>query len=97
MVALESFTVNLQPEDGEQYLQVAITLQLKDEDGKNKLIARMPSLRSRYIEILSTKRRSQLESVAGKRVLAKELVAAAGEILGPEKVTEALYTSFIIQ
>jgi len=97
MVVLEAFTVNLQPEQGEQYLQVAITLQVKDASAQNSLVARMPAVRSRYIEILSSKRKSELDSVSGKQALAKQLVVAAGEMLGPGKVTDALFTSFITQ
>jgi flagellar FliL protein len=100
-VPLEQFTVNLQPEDGEQYLQIQFTLQvptLKDVDVIKNNMARV---RSRVLLLLSAKKASELSTVEGKAQLTKELIATLkvpfadkGE---PQPINDVLYTSFIIQ
>ena len=100
-VPLEQFTVNLQPENGDQYLQIQFTLQvptLKDVDVIKNNMARV---RSRVLMLLSAKKASELSTVEGKAALTRELIAALkvpfadkGE---PQMITDVLYTSFIIQ
>ncbi len=100
-VPLEQFTVNLQPEDGEQYLQIQFTLQvptLKDVDVIKNNMARV---RSRVLLLLSAKKASELSTVEGKAALTKELIATLkvpfAEKGEPQMITDVLYTSFIIQ
>ena len=100
-VPIESFTVNLQPENGEQYLQIAFTLQVASSEEMETIKVNMPKVRSRLLLLLSGKKASELNTVEGKQQLAAEIVAQVNqpfEEKGPEQdVTDVLFTAFIIQ
>ncbi len=100
-VPIEAFTVNLQPENGDQYLQIAFTLQVSNEKQGEEIKANMAKVRSRVLLLLSGKKASEISSVEGKKLLATEIIAALklpfvdkGE---PQQVSDVLYTAFIIQ
>ena len=104
---LDSFTVNLQSENGDKYLQTSITLQLKNEEQINYYKANMPQLRSRVILLLSSKSSDELLTNDGKLKLIDEIIKKVelpynkGE-LSPEEVEEHKvlgvdFTSFMIQ
>ena len=100
-VPIDSFTVNLQPENGEQYLQIAFTLQVSNAEEMEAIKLNMPKVRSRLLLLLSGKKASELNTVDGKQQLAAEIVAQVNqpfEEKGPEQdVTDVLFTAFIIQ
>ncbi len=83
-VALDSFTVNLQPEAvGSQYLQIGITLKIAGQVMADKLKEQMPEVRSSLLLALSAKRASELLLPEGKIKLAQELLMAVMQILDP--------------
>jgi len=87
-VPLEQFTVNLQAEDGQQFLQTAMTLKVTDPDVAEAIKTQMPEVRSRVLFLLSSKKPSQLSSLEGKNKLVAELiqeVEAALPVLKPKK------------
>ena len=100
-VPLEQFVVNLQPENGDQYLQVAFTLQVPSQKDGEQIKANMAKVRSRVLLLLSGKKASEISSVDGKRQLAKEIVAILNQPFvdkgEPQKVNDVLFTAFIIQ
>ena len=100
-VPIEQFTVNLQPENGEQFLQVAFTLQVSGVDQEEAIKTNMPKVRSRLLLLLSGKKASELNTGEGKKQLATEIIEqvnAPFESKGSEQeVTDVLFTSFIIQ
>ena len=100
-VPIDSFTVNLQPENGEQYLQIAFTLQVSNAEEMEAIKLNMPKVRSRLLLLLTVKKASELNTVDGKQQLAAEIVAQVNqpfEEKGPEQdVTDVLFTAFIIQ
>jgi flagellar FliL protein len=100
-VNVESFTVNLQPEHGDQYLQVAFTLQVEGPEQVELIKANMAKVRSRVLLLLSGKKASEISTVEGKQQLAGEILAAVNEPFVPrgdeQEVTDVLFTSFIIQ
>jgi flagellar FliL protein len=100
-VAVEPFTVNLQPEHGDQYLQVAFTLQVEGPEQVELIKANMAKVRSRVLLLLSGKKASEISTVEGKQQLAGEILAAVNEPFVPrgdqQEVTDVLFTSFIIQ
>jgi flagellar protein FliL len=85
-VVLEPFTLNLQREEGDQFLQVGITLKVMEPEGKSELEEKiklhMPEIRSRLLLMLSNKRASELAPVEGKKKLAQEIVAETSAVLG---------------
>jgi flagellar FliL protein len=100
-IAVEPFTVNLQPEHGDQYLQVAFTLQVDSPEQVELIKANMAKVRSRVLLLLSGKKASEISTVEGKQQLAGEILAAVNapfEEHGDEQeVSDVLFTSFIIQ
>ena len=100
-VALEPFTVNLQPEIGEQYLQVGLTLKVEDEANIALLKLHMPEVRSRLLMLLSSKKSSEISTSEGKRKLSDEIIAQVKEPLAvnspPQSVSGVFFTSFVIQ
>ena len=98
-LALETFTVNLQ--EGDQYLQIDITLQVADQVQVDAIKLHMPRVRSRLLELLSSKHAEELASAEDKQKLAQKIKAqinlpfyAKGK---PQQVDDVLFTSFVIQ
>ena len=102
---LETFTVNLVPEEGDQFLQVGITVELEDATDGERLKSFMPKVRNQITLLLSSKKASELTSKEGKEQLAEELRYTINDILNPAPkgkkaetpIKEVLFTSFIIQ
>lgn len=100
-VPIESFTVNLQPENGEQYLQVQFTLQVEGAEQATLVKDNMAIVRNRVLLLLSSKKASEINTVEGKQHLASEIQAAITEPFekqgDEQEVSDVLFTSFIIQ
>ncbi|MDR0777730.1 MAG: flagellar basal body-associated FliL family protein [Azonexus sp.] len=107
-INLDPFTVNLVPETGDQYLQVALSLELDNPASEVTLKALMPRIRNDITLLLSSKKASELMTKEGKEELAlalKDEVNLAVQqqprgkkgapIQGP--IEAVLFTSFIIQ
>ena len=100
-LAIEPFTVNLQPETGDQYLQVAFTLQVGGAEQGEVIKTNMAKVRSRVLLLLSGKKASEINTVEGKQQLAGEILAVVKEPFAEhgegQEVSDVLFTSFIIQ
>lgn len=98
-LALETFTVNLQ--DGEQYLQLDITLQVPDPAQVDTFKMHMPRVRSRLLSLLSSKHADELMTPEDKKAFTQEILALLKEPLEPngkpQRVEDVLFTSFVIQ
>jgi flagellar FliL protein len=81
-MVLEPFTVNLQHEESDQFLQIGITLKVANMEQADKLRQRLPEVRSRLLFLLSSKRASELMPIEGKKKLAREIIVEANTILG---------------
>jgi flagellar protein FliL len=109
-VNLDTFTVNLIPETGDQYLQVIIALELVDVHADETIKAQMPKVRNNIMLLLSSKKASELLPKEGKESLAIALKREINTIIEPPQKTKrgeavdaegpvksVLFTSFIIQ
>lgn len=100
-VTLDPFTVNLQSEDGERYLQVAFTLQVASQEQVDQVKLYMPLLRSRMLLLLASKKASELATEEGKRKLQDEILALTKQPFAPkskpQEVNAVFFTSFVIQ
>lgn len=98
-VPLETFTVNLQ--DGDQYLQTDITLQMSDQVQVDALKLHMPRIRSRLLALLSSKHADELIAPEDKALLAQEILTQVKQPFyaqgKPQQVDDVLFTSFVIQ
>ena len=88
-VALEAFTVNLQPEAGDHLLQTTFSLKVADTAIEQALKQQMPDIRSRLLLLLSSKRPSELSSIAGKQQLAGQIASEVNHVLNPEAAKPA--------
>ena len=100
-VPIEAFTVNLQPENGDQYLQVQFTLQVEGPEQVELIKENMAKVRSRVLLLLSGKKASEINTVEGKQQLAAEIKAVVQQPFeeggDEQEVADVLFTSFIIQ
>jgi len=100
-VVLEPFTVNLQAESGDQFLQTTFTLQVPDAVQEEMLKTYMPQLRSRLLLLLSSKKASDISTVEGKKKLSEEIIATVNQPFSPngkpQDVSNVFFTSFVIQ
>jgi flagellar FliL protein len=98
---MEAFTVNLQAENGEQFLQTTLTLQVADQAQVELIKLYMPHVRSRMLLLLSGKKASEILSAEGKNKLSEEILAIFKQPFTPQgptiKVSSVLFTSFVVQ
>ena len=104
-VALDAFTVNLVPENGDQFLQLILSVEVTDLLAGDKLKNYTPKIRNNVMLLLSGKKAAELITKEGKETLANEIRELINQILAPDNkgtsgnapVKEVLFTSFIIQ
>lgn len=112
-MALDAFTVNLQPENGEQYLQVVASVRVIDLSVGDTLKSFMPQIRHEILSLLAGKKASEITSPEGREDLAEEIKEIMNEVLGwepPAKkkskgkdeeavgpVVSVFFTQFIVQ
>lgn len=100
-LVLDPFTVNLQQEAGEQYLQIAMTVQVADDKQSEEIKVYLPQVRSRVLMVLSSKKASEINTPEGKKQLADDIIAQIkrpfSERGKPQKVNDVFFTSFVIQ
>ena len=100
-VSLETFTVNLQPDPAEQFLQVDLTLQLPDEEQAKIVQQHMPEVRNRLLMLLTSKKSSEITTIDGKKQLGREISAQLDQpFTAGVKLQQApgvFFTSFVIQ
>jgi flagellar FliL protein len=82
-VPLEMFTVNLQLEENPQFLQVGLSLKVRDNGVVDPLKLHMPEVRDRTLLLLSNQKASALLTLEGKKKLADAIVATINAILDP--------------
>lgn len=80
-VNLEPFTVNLQPDDGEQYLQLVAVLRIADAEAADALKLYMPEMRHKILLLLSSKKASDIATVQGREKLSEEMRGASNMIV----------------
>ena len=81
---LEPFTVNLQAENGEQFLQVVASLRVLDAHTGDLVKAYMPQIRHEILSLLAGKKASEITSPEGREELATEIRDICNEIMGWE-------------
>lgn len=100
-LALETFTVNLQSDEAQQFLQVNITLQVANEAQIDLIKTNMPQVRNRLLLLLSGKKAADILSVQGKKKLATEIMEQIKQPFTPQgprpEVSDVFFTSFVVQ
>ncbi len=86
-VAMDPFTVNLQPSDdpmaGDQYLQIVMSVELDDFSSEIELKNQLPRIKNDLTIFLSSKNAEELKSTDGKAKLADDIRDKINVILNP--------------
>lgn len=84
-VEIGTFTANLLHEDGDRYLQVAITLKLSKPELEEKVKESNPEIQHKINMLLQSKRPSELATPEGKERLASDIKAQVEFVMGLRK------------
>ncbi len=100
-IELETFTVNLQPDPDEHFLQVDLSMQVASAEEEAVITGHMPAIRNRILLLLGSKEASEIADTEGKEALTEELIEAVNEPFTehgkPQKVSGVFFTSFVVQ
>lgn len=100
-VALEPFTVNLQPNGRNRFLHVAVTLKVSDIKSQALLVQYMPEVRSRVLTTLSNRASESLVTAEEKNLLATEILTVLNRPfaanLPSAAISSAMFTTFMLQ
>lgn len=98
---LETFTVNLQPDPDEKFLQLEATVQVATPEVAEMLKVQMPAIRNRLLMLLTSKTAADVSTSDGKNQLSEEMLAELKKpfVKGekPQEVSSVLFTSFVVQ
>lgn len=81
-VLLEPYTVNLKRETSDQYLQMGISLKVFDPAIELQIKANQPEIRSKILQLLTTKTASELLTAEGKNKLVREIITLGNAVIG---------------
>ena len=100
-VALEPFTVNLQPGGRSRFLHVAMTLKMLDPKSQGQVTQYLPEVRSRVLTVLSNREGDTLAKAEDKARLSAEIMAALNQPfavnLPQQKIASVMFTTFMLQ
>ena len=100
-VTLETFTVNLQPDPDEKFLQLDLSMQVANPEVAELIKLQMPAVRNRLLMLLTSKKASDISTMEGKKQLSDEIVAEVKKPFSkdakPQDVSAVFFTSFVIQ
>lgn len=100
-VALEPFTVNLQPNGRSRFLHVAMTIKVADAASQAQLTQYLPEVRSRVLTVLSNRESETLLVADEKSRLADEIMASLNKPFAPNlpsaKIASVMFTTFMLQ
>lgn len=100
VMPLEPFTVNLADKETPRFLRVTVQLVLTEKEPIEELrkdALKQARLRSMLLELLTQQMAEHLNSPEGKAELKKAIAARATEALKPLKVTDVLFSDFVVQ
>ena len=80
--ALENIVVNLRSEGADQVMQLGVSLKYYDSELDAKLKLNLPEVRSRILQLLTTKTARELLTPEGKNKLTREIVNLTNSVLG---------------
>jgi len=100
-LTLDTFTVNLQPDPDEKFLQVDISLQVANAEAAEAIKLHMPAVKNRLLLLLTSKSAAEISTVEGKQDLSNEIIAEVKKPFAPnakpQEVLDVFFTSFVVQ
>lgn len=83
-IPMEPFTVNLQSDTGDQFLQVVATMRVSDDKIGEQIKVFMPQIRHEVLSLLAGKKAAEIVSPDGREALAEEIRGIVNDVLGWE-------------
>ena len=100
MVAFDPFVVNLSDPNGSRYLRLSVALVVESEEQAKHFdedaVARM-RIRSTILEMLAQETAARLVTADGKRALKTAIVSRVSEGAEGLKISDVLFSEFIVQ
>jgi flagellar FliL protein len=100
IVSFEPFVVNLADTGGQRFLRVSVRLLLDEQEEAERLqksdVALM-RLRSEILELLTEQTADQVVTQEGKTRLKKSIVEHTSAIAQPVKISDVLFSDFVVQ
>jgi len=100
-IALDPFTVNLQPNGRARFLHVGVTLKVADTKSQSQVTQYLPEVRSRVLTVLSNRESESLLTPESKTLLTGEIMTALNQPFAPNlpssKIADVLFTTFMLQ
>jgi flagellar FliL protein len=97
---LDPFTVNLADKEASRFLRITISLVVNDAeqlDDLRKDSLKLARVRSELLELLTQQTSDKLVSKEGKDELKRAIAQRAATTLQPLKVTDVLFSDFVVQ
>ena len=94
---LSPFIVNISGASGQRFLKVEMQLEIDGEGLKRELDIRGPQVRDLLIKVLSSKLVEDMNSVAGKIALQREITLKINRFLKTGKITNVFFIDFVMQ
>lgn len=100
VVTFEPFVVNLADREGTRFLRIGVQLVVEgteaaEEVEKDQVLK--VRLRSKVLELLAEQTSDHLVTAEGKAALKSAIAERASAIITPRKVSDVLFTDFIVQ
>jgi flagellar FliL protein len=100
VVSFDPFVANLADEGGSRFVRASMKLVVagaeKAKEVEESAVERA-QLQSAILEVLTVHTAEQLVTPDGKKALKKEILERAGHILHGTKVSDVLFTEFVVQ
>ncbi len=97
MYELDPFIVNLADPKARHYVKATITLELEDDDVKEKTDKLLPKIRNDIILLLSSQTLEDVITMEGKIRLRDEIIARLTMILGKNSIRNIYFAQFVVQ
>jgi flagellar FliL protein len=94
---LRPLVVNLSGNHGKRYLRLILELEVKGDEAKATIDARLGQIRNYLIFLLSSKTYDDVDSTQGKYQLQAEITQTLNDTLGSPLVAKTYFTEFIVQ
>lgn len=91
---MDSFTVNLQSDQGPKFLQTQMEFELSDPSLEDEISRKKAAVRDSILVLLTSKTYKELREPNGMKKLRQDIVRSVNSLLGSGKVKEIYFTQF---
>ncbi|OCC16099.1 Flagellar biosynthesis protein FliL [Dissulfuribacter thermophilus] len=97
MFSMDPFVVNLADPKARHFVKATITLELVNDEVKDKADKLLPRIRNDIILLLSSQTLEDVITMEGKIRLRDEIMARVSRILGKDAVKNVYFAQFVVQ